>query len=114
MASLMKDFEATSNLYGSNAPYVEELYERYLADPDSVDPSWRATFDAWQKGGGNADVPHSPVIAAFEQRAKNPQAAAAAPAQDDKALKVLQYIRAHRVMGSRYSQLGRVPGSTCW
>src|SRR3954470_5383413 len=107
MASLMKEFEATSNLYGANAPYVEELYERYLADPASVDPTWRATFDAWQKGGGGADVPHSPVIAAFEQRARNPQAAAAAaaPAQDDKALKVLQYIRPHRVMGSRYSQL---------
>ena len=37
MASVMKDFEATSNLFGSNAPYVEELYERYLADPASVD-----------------------------------------------------------------------------
>src|SRR5689334_21190015 len=104
MASQMKEFEATSNLYGANAPYVEELYERYLADPASVDATWRATFDAWQKGG-NADVPHSPVIAAFEQRARNPQAGAAPAPQDEKALKVLQYIRAHRVMGSRYSQL---------
>src|SRR6478672_10628613 len=100
MSSLMREFEATSNLYGANAPYVEELYERYLADPNSVDATWRATFDSWQKGG-NADVPHSPVIAAFEQRARYPQAAAAAaPApQDEKSLKVLQYIRAHRVMG---------------
>ena len=45
----MKELEATSNLYGSNAPYVEELYERYLADPASVDASWKAVFDAWQK-----------------------------------------------------------------
>ena len=107
MASVMKEFEASSQLYGSNAPYVEELYERYLADPGSVDPTWRATFDAWQKDNGGKDVPHSPVIAAFEGLARNPQAAlapGAAPA-DDKALKVLQYIRAHRVLGSRYSQL---------
>jgi 2-oxoglutarate dehydrogenase E1 component len=107
MASVMKEFEASSNLFGSNAPYVEELYESYLADPVSVEASWRAVFDAWQKGGGARDVAHAPVIAAFEQQARNPQparAAAAAPA-DDKALKVLQYIRAHRVMGSRYSQL---------
>ncbi|HWW77935.1 MAG TPA: thiamine pyrophosphate-dependent enzyme, partial [Pyrinomonadaceae bacterium] len=48
---------------------------------------------------------HGPVIAAFETLARNPQAARAAPAADDKSLKVLQYIRAHRVMGSRYSQL---------
>jgi 2-oxoglutarate dehydrogenase E1 component len=48
------------------------------------------------------------VIAAFEEMARQgPAAAAAAPATgaDQKALKVLQYIRAHRVLGSRYSQL---------
>ncbi len=107
MASVMKDFEASSNLYGSNAPYVEELYERYLADPACVDASWRATFDAWQKdNAARKDVPHSPVIAAFGNLARAPQAGAlAAAAGDGKELKVLQYIRAHRVMGSRYSQL---------
>ncbi len=113
MASVMKEFEASSNLYGSNAPYVEELYERYLADPDSVDASWKAVFDAWQKGGGARDVAHSPVIAAFENlspvaQAPAPSTAAAAAAAtfaDQKNLKVLQYIRAHRVLGSRYSQL---------
>ncbi len=109
MASVMKDFEASSQLNGANAPYVEDQYERYLADPNAVDASWRATFDAWQNDNpAKKDVPHSPVIAAFESRARNPQAASApaAPvAGDEKALKVLQYIRAHRVMGSRYSQL---------
>jgi 2-oxoglutarate dehydrogenase E1 component len=101
----MNDLHATSNLFGANAPYVEELYESWLASPDSVDPQWRATFEGWQKGGGKPDVPHSPVIEAFARQAKAPQAAAAPAASDAKALKVLQYIRAHRVMGSRYSQL---------
>ncbi|HEY4997595.1 MAG TPA: 2-oxoglutarate dehydrogenase E1 component, partial [Usitatibacter sp.] len=105
MASVLKEFEASSNLYGSNAPYVEELYERYLADPGSVDATWRATFDAWQGDGAKMDVPHSPVIAAFEGLARNAAGAPAAAASDGKELKVLQYIRAHRVMGSRYSQL---------
>src|SRR5258706_15706164 len=108
MASVMKESEASSNLYGSNGPYVEELYEQYLADPGSVDASWRGAFDAWQKdNAGRKDGSHSPVIAAFESLARNPQATcgAGAPAADDKSLKVLQYIRAHRVMGSRYSQL---------
>ncbi|MGZ5112585.1 MAG: 2-oxoglutarate dehydrogenase E1 component [Usitatibacter sp.] len=106
MAGIMKEFEATSQLNGANAPYVEELYERYLADPESVDVGWRAAFDAWQKDNRGKDVPHSPVIAAFESASRHPAAApaAAAPA-DEKALKVLQYIRAHRVLGSRYSQL---------
>ena len=102
---MMKELEATSNLYGANAPYVEELYERWLADPASVEGKWAATFAGWQEGG-RKDVAHSAVIAAFANAARNPQAAAAAaPAADAKAHKVLQYIRAHRVMGSRYSQL---------
>ncbi|HWH40164.1 MAG TPA: 2-oxoglutarate dehydrogenase E1 component [Usitatibacter sp.] len=109
MASVMKDFEASSHLFGSNAPFVEELYERYLSDPASVSPEWRAQFDAWQQGGGGADIPHSRVIAAFEQLARNPMANATGStpraAMGDKGLKVLQYIRAHRVLGSRHSQL---------
>src|SRR5262245_51403975 len=101
----MNDLRSTSNLSGANAPYVEELYEQWLADPSSVDATWRATFEAWQAGGGAKDVAHSAVIAAFERAARNLQPAAAAAPADAKALKVLQYIRAHRVMGSRYSQL---------
>ncbi len=106
MAGVMQDFEDSSLLYGANAPFVEELYERYLADPGSVDPEWRAQFDAWQQGGGGRDVAHGPVVAAFRNlaRAGAPTPAPAA-GTDDKSLKVLQFIRAHRVMGSRYSQL---------
>ena len=107
MASVMKEFEASSQLFGANAPFVEELYERYLADPGSVNGSWKALFDSWQAEGRGRDVAHSRIIAAFEERARNPLAAyapSAAPA-DEKALKVLQYIRAHRVLGSRDSQL---------
>ena len=48
MSSVMKQFEASSHLFGANAPFVEELYERYLRDPASVAPEWRAQFDAWQ------------------------------------------------------------------
>ncbi|HEX3096221.1 MAG TPA: 2-oxoglutarate dehydrogenase E1 component [Usitatibacter sp.] len=106
MASTMKEFEASSHLFGSNAPFVEELYERYLADPESVDPEWRTQFDAWQASGNGKDVPHGPVVAAFEGLARRGAAApAATAAADDKSLKVLQFIRAHRVLGSRYSEL---------
>ena len=36
----------TSFLYGANATFVEEMAARYAADPNSVDSSWRAFFDA--------------------------------------------------------------------
>ena len=34
----------TSFLYGANAPFVEDLYARWVDDPKSVDPSWQAFF----------------------------------------------------------------------
>ena len=36
------ELEQTSFLYGGNSSFIEELYARYLADPASIDASWRA------------------------------------------------------------------------
>jgi 2-oxoglutarate dehydrogenase E1 component len=36
----------TSFLYGGNGAFVEDLYARWAADPNSVEPSWRAFFDS--------------------------------------------------------------------
>ncbi len=35
---------ALSFLSGGNASYLEDLYQQYLSDPDSVDPHWVETF----------------------------------------------------------------------
>ncbi len=37
-------FEPTSPFFASNATFVEELYERYLQSPQSVDATWREFF----------------------------------------------------------------------
>ena len=34
-------YQASTYLFGGNAPYVEEMYEIYLANPGSVPDSWR-------------------------------------------------------------------------
>ena len=39
-------FALTSFLYGSNAPYIEELYARYEVDPKAVDAEWRSFFQS--------------------------------------------------------------------
>ncbi len=36
--------EQTSFLYGANAPFIEELYAKYLENPNSVDASWQSFF----------------------------------------------------------------------
>ena len=41
---MARDFEPTSFLYGGNAAFIADLYQRYLADPQSVDASWRHFF----------------------------------------------------------------------
>ena len=74
-SSVYTAYQGNSYLFGGNAPYVEEMYENYLANPGSVPDNWREYFDALQNvpavDGSNAkDVPHLPVVNAFAERAK--------------------------------------------
>ena len=50
--------EQTSFLFGANAPFIEELYARYLEDANAVDGEWRTFFEALgeQKGDVLAEV----------------------------------------------------------
>ena len=43
-------FEQTSFLYGGNAQFIEQLYDKYLDNPSSVDPAWRQFFTTLQDG----------------------------------------------------------------
>jgi 2-oxoglutarate dehydrogenase E1 component len=110
---MMKQLLSNSYLFGSNTPYIEELYDAYLANPAAVEPAWRDYFDKLGSlpGAGNysgPDVAHYPVIASFAQRAKEGtlQAPARSTAQSDgKQVKVLQLISAYRFLGNRWANL---------
>lgn len=43
------DWLASTALGGANQSYIEELYESYLTDPQSVEESWRTTLILYQK-----------------------------------------------------------------
>ena len=60
MDNLLQQFSKSSQL-GANAAYIEDLYEQYLVNPDSVGPKWKTYFDGF-KGREAGDVPHSAVI----------------------------------------------------
>ncbi len=45
--------EQTSFLFGANAPFIEELYGRYLEDPGRVDADWRIFFEALAEERGD-------------------------------------------------------------
>ena len=62
----------SSHIGGSNAAYVDELYESYLTDPNSVPEDWRAYFEKLPSNGAvESDVPHSAVREYFLLEAKN-------------------------------------------
>lgn len=106
---MMKQLEQTSHLFGSNAPFIEEQYENYLADPTSVSAEWRDYFDKLQAQVGAAarDVPHGPVIAAFEQMAKRGpvRTIVSGGGEDKQQVSVLQLINAYRFLGNRWANL---------
>ena len=104
----------SSFLFGGNAPYVEEQYELYLADPASVEDEWRAYFDALREtpaidGSDRDDEPHAPVVSNFVDLAKRPRAAVMM--RDDglaiarKQVAVQSLIGAFRMVGTRAANL---------
>jgi 2-oxoglutarate dehydrogenase E1 component len=40
MSASLADQLATTALGGANADFIEELYQRYLTDPESIDLGW--------------------------------------------------------------------------
>jgi 2-oxoglutarate dehydrogenase E1 component len=45
--------EQTSFLFGANAPFIEELYARFLQDPSKVDADWQTFFEALAEERGD-------------------------------------------------------------
>ena len=114
-SSVYSAYQGNTYLFGGNAPYVEEMYENYLANPGSVPDNWREYFDALQNvpavDGSNAkDVPHLPVVNAFAERAKQgvTRVVGASTADSEwgrKRTAVQQLIAAYRNVGARWADL---------
>ncbi|MGH8090514.1 MAG: 2-oxoglutarate dehydrogenase E1 component [Rudaea sp.] len=100
--SLLQQFAASSQLSGSNAGFIESLYETWLRDPDSIAPEWRNYFDTF-KGREAGDMPHADAIARIEaaqQRNGHAVSFAAMPASDaQKQAAVLKLVTAYRSRG---------------
>ncbi len=112
--SVYQTYQGNTYLFGGNAPYVEEMYENYLANPGSVPDSWRSYFDALQHvpaadGSEARDVPHLPVINAFAERAKAGGTRVVVASADAelgrKRTAVQQLIAAYRNVGARWADL---------
>ncbi len=116
------DFWGDSQLAGHNGAYLEDLYEQFLADPDSLAEHWRTFFETLTgMDGSGGEAIHSSIRKAFRaitrQAVLNQQAAAGVPGSrlhEEKQVRVLQLINAYRFRGHQVARtdplnLRRVP-----
>jgi 2-oxoglutarate dehydrogenase E1 component len=111
MSALIELFRASTPLYGGNAAFIEDLYERYLQDPESVDLAWRERFDAIHREAAN-EVPHGPVRENFLRLARESGTRPLVrstnrlePAAAEKQAAVLRLINAYRYRGHQIADL---------
>ena len=111
MSALLQLFRSSSAFYGGNAAFIEDLYERYLKDPESIDMAWRQRFDAIHQEAAN-EIPHGPVRENFERLASESRSRAQSrytehlePAAAEKQSAVLRLINTYRYRGHQVADL---------
>ncbi len=109
----MQEHWELSVLAGANSPWLEQQYEQYLKDPNSVDESWRDYFGNLPMVDENTrEAMHSEVRAKFQQITKGqqrssagaPAAASAGSTAELKQIYVTQLINAYRVRGHQLAK----------
>ncbi len=114
--STMQEWWRSSHIAGGNATYVEDLYETYLKDPNTVPGQWRDYFDRLplveSKTLQIEDVPHSVIRERFAQISKMRVRTEATVQHDSQAteyerkqVQVVQLISAYRQRGHQKAQL---------
>ncbi|KEA51913.1 2-oxoglutarate dehydrogenase [Mangrovibacter sp. MFB070] len=104
----MKAWLDSSYLSGSNQTWIEQLYEDFLTDPDSVDAHWRSMFQQLPGTGVRPDQFHSKTRDYFRRLAKDASRYTSSitdPDTDAKQVKVLQLINAYRFRGHQQANL---------
>ncbi len=110
---VMQRMWGSAHISGGNAAYVEELYESYLRDPNTVPEEWRDYFSRLPQvaDSQSADVPHSAIRDNFLLLARNKTrqqpvgAGTVSSEHEKKQVLVLRLISAYRVRGHQNAQI---------
>ncbi|HAS86061.1 MAG TPA: 2-oxoglutarate dehydrogenase E1 component, partial [Candidatus Competibacteraceae bacterium] len=111
MSTLIEQFRQSSPLFGGNAAFIEELYESFLTDPESVNDNWRQYFRNMEaQTQGARDIAHGPIRDSFARLALQPQAGmersqGLSPQTAEKQAAVLRIINAYRTRGHKAADL---------
>ncbi|WLP91459.1 MULTISPECIES: multifunctional oxoglutarate decarboxylase/oxoglutarate dehydrogenase thiamine pyrophosphate-binding subunit/dihydrolipoyllysine-residue succinyltransferase subunit [Gordonia] len=70
--------------FGQNEWLVEEMYQQYLKDPNSVDPSWHDLLKSYKPGGSGATAPGAAPAPAANTNGAQPSTTPSTPAEPKK------------------------------
>jgi 2-oxoglutarate dehydrogenase E1 component len=109
----MEEQWLSSHFSGGNQTYLDEMYEAYLADPNSIPEQWRSVFDKLPNINAEVttDTPHKPVRDQYLLMGKSPKIATntLAPSlvteHERKQVRVHQLVTAYRFRGHQKSNL---------
>ena len=105
MTDYLEEQYRTSHLSGSNAAYVEALYERWLDHDEAVPEPWQKLFKGLVNGAGD-DTRHGAIADHFRHLATSGHYDSSSVAGDDyKQAGVLRLINAYRVRGHQQAKL---------
>jgi len=103
---VMKAWLESSHLSGANSTYIEELYESYLDNSQSVSAEWREVFQQLPKiEGADVEYRHSDIRDEYRELAKSSHKVIVSTGGDAKQVKVLQLINAYRFRGHQNANL---------
>ncbi len=100
----LKELWASSTLAEGNASYLEQLYELYLEDKESVSEVWRNYFDSLSDNISPPDESHEKVKQQFRHLDECVKKPSQQNTADEKQVKVLQLINAHRFRGHQWAK----------
>ncbi|HAT28332.1 MAG TPA: 2-oxoglutarate dehydrogenase E1 component [Gammaproteobacteria bacterium] len=112
--SMMEVLWSSGHLSGSNASYVEDLYEDFLSDPDSTPQQWRDFFESLPAATGDTrkDISHAEIrndfralgkVSRYQQVLSND--AVVNSEHEGKQVQVLLLISSYRVRGHQKALL---------
>lgn len=100
------NFELTSFLFGGNSTFIEELYQLYKTNPDSVDASWQGFFKNYEEAGAGHIKNTAKVILPIQQASPPSKASQTLSNSDaENSLKAKFMIAAYRARGHYLARL---------
>lgn len=101
--SSMQELLKNSYLSAGSMSYIDDLYDDYLSNPNSVSDDWRQLFDQYAKGDKN-QFPHRDIVEYFKELAQKKTQAVTVSGYEKQA-EVTDLINSFRAYGHLMANL---------